>query len=522
MPNYLAEGAGSDRPVQGGPGLLEQGPEEGFDRITRLAAQFFRVPAACFTVADGDGGWIKSRAAPGLHPDAERWLVYALAFLQQDAMLVPDMQCDPRFLALPVTAGAPPLRFHASAAVHSRDGARIGALGLLDVQPRSLSTDEIARLADFARLIENELAAIQSKQVLFQQRDSERSIRQLMDYLPEGVLMLGEDGTIVSCNAVAERMYRANGRGLVGLAARDLTADDPDRLGELLMAGMVDQVQAVARRVDGSEFPVEFSVKILDAASARRYALIVRDISARKEEERRAHAADARRRNYFVTATHELRTPMASVLGFSELLLKRDFDPVEGRQLLEIVHRQATRLVSLINEMLDLARIESGGREALDMRPLDAASMLDATLSGLSGLGAGHRIRSRSGADLPALKADAGKLQQALTNIVSNAVKYSDGSSEIDIEAFETAMDGRPAVGFRVSDQGIGMTPDEQANIYQPFFRAGGKSEAPGTGLGMTIFKEIIDLHGGLVEIESMPGKGTTVTFVLPAMPVAE
>lgn len=493
--------------------------EEGFDRITRLAAQFFDVPAALLTVVDGKGGRVRSRSGSDAHPSAWQLLEHALPLLQQDVMVVPDLRCDPRFATRPGVDTAPAWRFHASAAVHAPDGTRIGALGLLDVRTRDLSADQTARLADFARLVDNELAAFRSRQSLSRQRDSERAIRQLMDYLPEGVLMLSDDGTIVSCNAVAERMYGATGQGLAGVATRDLTADDPERLGRLLLAGMLDQVQAVARRIDGSEFPAEYSIKILDGASTLRYALIVRDISARKEEERRAQLAEARRRSYFVTATHELRTPMASVLGFSELLLKHDFEPAEGRELLEIVHRQAARLVRLINEMLDLARIESGGREGLDIRAADASAILAATLSGLSGLGTRHQIRSRSEAGLPALNADAGKLQQALTNIVSNAVKYSDASSEIDIEVFSTLLDGRPAIGFRVADRGIGMTPGEQARIYEPFYRANGKPDAPGTGLGMTIFKEIIDLHGGQVEIASALGSGTTITFVLPVTP---
>lgn len=517
MSSQLPAAIDSERPLSHAPRLLEKIPKESFDRITRLAAQFFDVPVACFTIADSDGGWASYCDGAALAPDAVRLLSDTLAMLpQQDVMVVPDMLGDSRFATHPAVAGEPHVRFYAGAAVHGAGGARIGALGLLDLQPRQFSAATLARLVDFARLIDSELAAIDSQHSAFEQSDSERSMRALLDHLLEGVLMLSSDGTIVSCNAVAERMYGATGRTLVGVNASDLAAEDPQRLGELLQAGMVDQIQALARRVDGSEFPAEFSIKILDAASAGSYALIVRDISSRKEEERRAQFADARRRNYFVTATHELRTPMASVLGFSELLLQRDFAPAEGRELLEIVHRQAMRLVSLINEMLDLARIESGGREGLDLRAVDASTLLAATLSGLGGLGADHRISTRIAANLPPINADPDKLQRALTNLVSNAVKYSEPSSDIAVAVFETTLHGHAGVGFRITDRGVGMTLEEQAHIYEPFFRAGGKSDAPGTGLGMTIFKEIIDLHGGVVEIESAPGAGTTVTFVLP------
>jgi PAS domain S-box-containing protein len=509
----------SDPPLSHRPAMLATNSDQSLDRITGLAAQFFAVPVACVVIDDSNQGWTRSCVGSDIASSVEQLISHALGILPRDLVVVPDLLDDPHFATHPAVRDEPHARFYAAAPVHSADGVGIGVLSLLDQKPRQFSADQVARLADFAKLIDNELAAVQSRRSWFQQNDSERCIRELLDHLPEGVLLLDGEGTIVSCNAVAERMYGAAGRGLAGVHSSDLTADDPQRLGDLLAAGVLDQIQALARRVDGSAFPVEFSIKILGADSARSYALIVRDISARKEEERRAQFAEARRRSYFVTATHELRTPMASVLGFSELLLQRDFEPAEGRELLEIVHRQATRLVSLINEMLDLARIESGGREGLDMRAVDAATIVAATLSGLSGLGADHRVHTRIAANLPPISADADKLQRALTNIISNAVKYSDPSSDIAIAVFETTLDARAAVGFQVADRGIGMTLDEQRHIYEPFFRASAKSEAPGTGLGMTIFKEIIDLHGGLVEIESAPGSGTTVTFVLPAMP---
>jgi PAS domain S-box-containing protein len=519
MQQYRPDVANLDRPSSSTTPVLGKEPDENLDRITHLAARFFNVPAF-FTVIDGAGGWIKSCSETNRHPDTERLLVRAISLLREDVLVVPDMLADARFALQPTTTQVPAFRFHASTAVYFPDFTRIGALSLMDVRPREFSSDDIDRLADFAKLVASEMAAIHWRQALAQKRDSEQSLRELIDYFPEGVLMLDEQGTILSSNAVAERMYGATKGGLIGLASRELTADDPEQLGDMLMAGIVDQVEAMARRIDRSEFPVEFSIKILDAASERRYALIARDISARKEKERRVQLADARRRNYFVTATHELRTPMASVLGFSELLLKRDFEPAEGRHLIQIVHQQATRLVSLINEMLDLARIESGGRNALDKRLVDVPALLEATLAGLSGLGAYDRIRTHLGPNLPALKADASKLQQALTNILSNAVKYSGSTDDITIEVFETSTNGGPAIGFQVADKGIGMTPDEQARVFEPFFRVSGKSDVSGTGLGMTIFKEIIDLHGGTVLIESTPQSGSTVTFVLPAVPL--
>jgi signal transduction histidine kinase len=182
------------------------------------------------------------------------------------------------------------------------------------------------------------------------------------------------------------------------------------------------------------------------------------------------------------------------------------------------VHRQATRLVKLINEMLDLARIEAGGKEEFDIRPQDTAVMLEQTLRGLDGLHSSSRIRVTLVPDLPQVLADSMKLQQALTNIIGNAIKYSDDDSAIQIDVFKTQAGTQPMAGFRVIDQGIGMTPDQQAQVFDAFYRAHTDQDTAGTGLGMTIFKEIVELHKGLVQIDSSLGVGTEVVLLLPAV----
>lgn len=491
--------------------------EERFDRVTRIAARSFNMPMALFTLVDARRCWCKSQI--GLTtPQAAGLALLGHDILSHDGPLVvtgPHLETRSDGVATDTD-----VRFYAGIPVRGPDGIGIGALCVLDQHPRQLDAPQLALLADLAALLERELAVDQLEQRLAHE-DHHESMRGLLDYVPEAVLMLSPDGTIVACNAVAEGMYGAALNGLVGRHGSELTGEDPTRLRLALNAGERNALQAIARRIDGSEFIAEFSAKVFDSSTSRRYALAVRDISKRMEQERTLRDADARRREYFVTATHELRTPMASVLGFSELLLKRKFDGVERREMMEIIHRQASQLVALINEMLDLARIESGGKKALDLRSHNAEAILEQTLSGLEGLGATQRIVCAPAPDLPLVLADAMKLQQALTNIISNAVKYSKAFSEIRIDVFETQLGAVSAVAFEITDQGIGMTADEKAQVFNPFYRASTKSETIGTGLGMTICKEIVALHGGCVQIESTAGMGTTITLLLPAAPAA-
>lgn len=411
----------------------------------------------------------------------------------------------------------PHLQLCGAVPVRGPDGNEAGTLSVFDICARPLEDSRHAMLADFAVLLERELAANDLRRAYSKRQDNETATRELLDHMPEGVMMLGEDSVILACNAVAETMYGAAKNGLVGRHSNDFVGEDPARLGDLMSAGKTDQLEAIARRIDGSLFPAEFSIKVLQASGAYRYSLFVRDISARKADEQKAQIADARRRKYFVTATHELRTPMASVLGFSELLLKHEFEPDERIEIVNVIHRQATRLVNLINEMLDLARIEAGGKDEFDIRPHDPAAILEQTLTGLHGLHASSRIRKHVAPDLPQVLADSAKLQQALTNLIGNAIKYSNAASDISIDVFRTEAGTDPMVGFRVIDKGIGMTPEQKARIFTPFYRARSEPDTAGTGLGMTIFREIVALHGGLVTIDSQLGVGTEVVLLLPA-----
>jgi signal transduction histidine kinase len=340
----------------------------------------------------------------------------------------------------------------------------------------------------------------------------------LLAHLPDGVLTLDAAGTIRYANPAAERIFGADAGGLHGRAGAALLGLDAGGLAQAADGGVRDIAGCL---IDGAGLPLEVRISPMPGPQPDqpRFAAVVRDATHRRELDQRNQATDERRRKHFTTATHELRTPMASILGFSELLLKREFDPSTSRELVEIIHRQASRLVELINQLLDLARIEAGGVQGLQIQPVKVAELVEQTLAGLNGLGQNHRLRVALEDGLPPLAADAHKIQQALTNILSNGIKYSSEGSLIDIGACALQREGRPTVAIRIADRGIGMTAEQQARIFDAFYRAGQAPNVLGSGLGMTIFKEIVELHGGHAEIASQPGAGTTVTVWLPAEP---
>jgi PAS domain S-box-containing protein len=232
---------------------------------------------------------------------------------------------------------------------------------------------------------------------------------------------------------------------------------------------------------------------------------------------------DRLKSEFFSTAAHELRTPMTSIYGFIELLLTQKFDETDWRDLLRIIFRQTELVVSIINELLDLARIEATHGADFRMLKLDVTDLLQEVVDG---------FKTQDGRAAPAaprldrsvwVLADRKKLTQAVLNVLSNAYKYSPqgGAVNLEIVAPATGMsapsDRSGLVGIRITDHGIGMTAEQLSHVFDRFYRADTSGKIPGTGLGMSIVHEIITLHGGHVNVESTLGAGTTVTIWLPA-----
>ncbi|QJE01910.1 PAS domain S-box protein [Massilia forsythiae] len=501
--------------------ILDTAPEERFDRVTRLAARLFDVPIALVSLVDAERQWFKSRIGVAVEQSDLSSSFCAHAILQDGVMEVADALDDPRFAANPMVCGAPNARFYAGYPLATRDGSRIGTLCILDDKPRTLDDGQRALLRDLANILVNEVAALELQRANERRRQDEAWIRVLLQNIPDGVLMLDGDGKVLSANPAAERIFGASQGALAGRSAVALLEGGTAEvirtlaLGDGDPAGDARPTEGGGRRLDGSAFPLELKVSPMRLGAQQRVAAIVRDVTLQRDAEERYRATEELRRKHFTTATHELRTPMASILGFSELLLKREFDPSTSRELLDIIHRQAGRLVDMINQLLDLARIEAGGVQGLHIAPVAVAELVEQTLAGLNGLGQNQRICLDLQPGLPEIAADAQRMQLALTNILSNSIKYSAEGSPITLAAYAVQRHGRPTVAVRVADRGIGMTPEQLAHVYDAFYRAGQKQNVQGSGLGMTIFKEIVDLHGGEAEIASTPGAGTTVTLWL-------
>jgi signal transduction histidine kinase len=270
----------------------------------------------------------------------------------------------------------------------------------------------------------------------------------------------------------------------------DIEAMERHQLIEL--SGTVQRILGVRLRVSEAE--------------AVSQILYLRDVTHETE-------VDRMKSEFLSHAAHELRTPMASIYGFSELLLEMDFDEATRRDLLETIHRQTQWLVDIINELLDLARIEARQGKDFTIEDIDLKALVQSAIDDLPL----DRNRWPLDSDLEVaigpVQADTAKLKQALLNVLGNAQKYSPLGGRIRV-----AIVAKPgSTGVAISDQGIGMTGDQIKRIGERFWRADTSGKIPGTGLGMTIVKEILQFHGGHVDVRSQFGVGTTITLWLPS-----
>lgn len=230
----------------------------------------------------------------------------------------------------------------------------------------------------------------------------------------------------------------------------------------------------------------------------------------------RQHTLDEMKSEFLSMAAHELRTPMVSIFGFTELMLKREMSAEQRQDLLGRIYRQSQAMVAILNELLDLARIEARRGQDFLIEELDLGEVVQAVL-------ADHRPPEGRAAPVVVplaqpmpVRADRIKLRQAVLNILSNAYKYSPDGGEVVVRfVTEAARDeaGTPRFGVAVEDHGIGLSPDHVARLGERFFRADKSGNIPGTGLGVSIVKELMDLMGGRMQVVSNLGRGTTVTL---------
>lgn len=353
-----------------------------------------------------------------------------------------------------------------------------------------------------------------SKEMGYIQRSNELSA--VVDLSPAALLLFDSNGYIKRVNKGFSDQIRLPVFDLVGKSVSWL--DDWLR-SSLLPGSFLPEVDytksqglvtdSLSLRVcEGDVIYLERIICFEDDSSLFGGVIYFRDVSEQKKLE-------LMKSEFLSTAAHELRTPMANVYGYSELLLNTQYSPDLTNEFIEIIHKQAGRLVSILNDLLDLARIEANVSNELHYEVINLQDLIRESVNLFTGEDSSNQIQIDIKQTLP-LMCDRNKIMQVMSNVLGNALKYTTENSKVVVSLQELERKGVRGNEIHIKDQGIGMSQEQLQRIFERFYRADSSGSIPGTGLGMSIVKEIIGLHGGEIDIESKVGEGTTVSIWLP------
>jgi PAS domain S-box-containing protein len=503
-------------------GLLNKLPPAQHQEIAALARRLAKTASGLVTLVDSERVWL-SGGADDLAPDHCRWSSFCTHTIAQpqQPLWVEDARKDFRFANLPAVLEDPHIRFYAGVPILV-NGYAVGTVCVFDAQPRQFDAGLIEDLKSLTKIVAEDLSA----------RHRSQALKGALAASADALIDCDDTGQILSWSEGAERLFghsmiEAVGRNIDLIIPADMKAAHNRGFEHWRQYGggrLRRRIELVACRKDGSPVEIELWMSVVHKRGVPEIHSNIRDISERKAQSRALEAAriDAKAASdaksmFLANMSHELRTPLNGVIGVVDLLTKTALSSHQ-QELADIIASSSAQLDQLIGDVLDLAKIEAG-ELVLARDPMHVSDVLKSVTDVLEVRAheKGLSIETRLTADAAApVIGDPLRLKQVLTNLVSNAVKFTE-AGRVSISVSRAADDYR----FEVRDTGIGFNEGQRQAIFGRFQQADGTitRRFGGSGLGLAICRDLVMAMGGDIDCSSRVGEGSTFWFTVPFSP---
>jgi len=524
--------------------IMDTQPEADFDDLVAVASVIADAPQACIAFVDETRWWVKAWVGQVARELPRTAVMGNELIVTAEPMVVDDVRADPRFALHPALEADPHLRFYAAFPLVLDGCLAVGMLCLADRKPRVLRPGQLAALQRVARQVVRLVSFRRHATTLAEAHEAlaigEAQYRLLADTATDAIVTVDDNGRVLFANPAVERLFGYTPQEMVG-EPLSMLAPERDRprhqaVFDGVRAGRYQVSVSAARvaglRKDGREIALELSCGEGRVGHQRFFTGILRDVSDRHAAEQglieaREQAIEGSRlkSEFLASMSHEIRTPMNGVTGMLELLLEEQLTE-QQRKRVSVALSSAQALLTIINDILDLSKIEAG---KLDLVPewTDVRALVDDVVGLLRPLAAekGLQVESSCGADVPArVLADGGRLRQVLLNLAGNAVKFTDEGRVAIAVTIVSATRDRVRLQCSVADTGIGIPVDQIPLVFEKFtqLEAAAARRSNGTGLGLSICRKLIDLMGGTIQVSSQPGRGSRFWFDIEVPSVSQ